>query len=419
MYFIRQITCAHRGRFASACLGILLSSSLASALTLEDALTRAKSVSPGLQALREQISAAEARVWGAASLPDPKLQLTYFGESVETRTGPQESIYSLSQSVPWPEKLGTRESYARSNEDVAKLRYAYGWSQLQRELTQQYVELAYLEKALESTEAHLSLIADTYSIVEAQVQSGASVNGLLRLELEKERVMDERDRLRQRRLETRAALGAILSVESDTFEQVSAFPKLPPTSNGEGLLERMQSENPELRMLRQGIASSDHQLRLSRLDRYPDFTVGLNYIQVGNEGTAPDAGKDPWALTFAVSLPIWEGKNRSAISESLAEKRTVEQQYRERELQLKAELSSMLAKRLDSQKRIQRYEQTLIPLAEQALENSRSAYRSSQVSVLELIDSERALLDLNLNYWRAVANVLQAEAALHALAGNF
>lgn len=419
MYFIRQITCAHRGRFASACLGILLSSSLASALTLEDALTRAESVSPGLQALREQISAAEARVSGAAALPDPKLQLTYFGESVETRTGPQESIYSLSQSVPWPEKLRTRKSYARSHEEVARLRYAYGWSQLQREVTQQYVELAYLEKALESTEAHLSLIADTYSIVEAQVQSGASVNGLLRLEVEKERVMDDQDRLRQERLETRAALGAILSMQSNAFEQASAFPELLLMPDGEALLERMKRDNPELKMLRQGISSVDQKVRLTRLDRYPDFTLGLNYIQVGNEGAAPDAGRDPWALTFAVSLPIWESKNSSAIRESLAEKRTVEQQYRERELQLKAELSSMLAKRLDNQKRIQRYEQTLIPLAEQALENSRSAYQSSQVSVLELIDSERALLDLNLNYWRAVANVLQSEAALHALAGNF
>jgi outer membrane protein TolC len=66
---------------------------------------------------------------------------------------------------------------------------------------------------------------------------------------------------------------------------------------------------------------------------------------------------------------------------------------------------------------MQRYQAQLIPLAEQALANSRSAYESNQLSVLELIDSERALLELNLNFARAVANVAQADAVIEALTG--
>ncbi|MGB0257882.1 MAG: TolC family protein, partial [Coraliomargarita sp.] len=359
-----------------------------------------------------------ARVSGAAALPDPKLQLTYFGESVETRTGPQEAIYSISQTVPWPEKLSTRKAYAVSGADVANLRYAHGLSQLKREVTHHYVELAYLDKAIQSTEANLRLIDDTASIVEAQVQSGASINALLRLEVEKERVGDDLDRIRQQQLEERAALAAILSMELDELERVFAFPKLDLISGKASLVEQLQTSNPELNLLRQGVSSLEQRVKLSRLDRYPDFTVGLNYIQVGNEGTAPDAGTDPWALTFAVNLPIWGGKNNSVIHESMADKRAYEQQYRERALQLKAELSSLMSKRADNERRTQRYEKSLIPLAEQALENSRSAYESNQVSVLELIDSERALLDLNLNYWRAVANVLQADAAIRAVVGD-
>ncbi|MGB0413019.1 MAG: TolC family protein [Coraliomargarita sp.] len=418
MCFKRQFLHARSGIFACACIGILISSATSSALTLQESIIRAESSSPGLQALREQSSAAEARVSGAAALPDPKLQLTYFGESVETRTGPQEAIYSISQTVPWPEKLSTRKAYAVSGADVANLRYAHGLSQLKREVTHHYVELAYLDKAIQSTEANLRLIDDTASIVEAQVQSGASINALLRLEVEKERVGDDLDRIRQQQLEERAALAAILSMELDELERVFAFPKLDLISGKASLVEQLQTSNPELNLLRQGVSSLEQRVKLSRLDRYPDFTVGLNYIQVGNEGTAPDAGTDPWALTFAVNLPIWGGKNNSVIHESMADKRAYEQQYRERALQLKAELSSLMSKRADNERRTQRYEKSLIPLAEQALENSRSAYESNQVSVLELIDSERALLDLNLNYWRAVANVLQADAAIRAVVGD-
>ena len=133
---------------------------------------------------------------------------------------------------------------------------------------------------------------------------------------------------------------------------------------------------------------------------------------------ASDAGEDPWNVTVAVSLPIWEGKNRSAIRSAKAERRATEHRYHNRVLQLKAELSAILSRRADNIRRMQRYEQQLIPLAQQALGNSRSAYESDQLGVLELIDSERALLELNLNYARAVANVAQADASIKALTGR-
>jgi outer membrane protein TolC len=100
-----------------------------------------------------------------------------------------------------------------------------------------------------------------------------------------------------------------------------------------------------------------------------------------------------------------------------ADKRSAEQLYRDRVLQLKADLSATLAAHADSAQRVQRYQVRLIPIAEQALENSRTAYESGQLSILELIDSERALLEMNLNYARAVSKVTQADAALNALTG--
>jgi outer membrane protein TolC len=87
-------------------------------------------------------------------------------------------------------------------------------------------------------------------------------------------------------------------------------------------------------------------------------------------------------------------------------------------LALKAELSATLASFQDSARRMQRYEMTLIPLAEQALDNSRAAYESDQLSALEMIDSERSLLELKLNYWRAAANAHQAVAKINALIGE-
>lgn len=401
-------------------LGFSCSTALAAPLSLEQAMQRAEAANFGLDALREQQLGAYERIAAASALPDPKLQYTYFGESVETRTGPQEAIYSMSQTVPWLAKLDTRKALARSEAEAWSHVHQQGVLTLRRDVATVYAEAAYQQQAVQSTEANLELIDDMRAIVEERVRGGASLNALLRLEVELERTRDQLDLYRQKRYTQRTQLAALLSIEESALGELAEMPAAADAlPSDRSLLARLEVNNPELHALKQHANSATRRADLSRLNRYPDFTFGLNYIQV-DEGSsmASDAGEDPWNVSVAVSLPIWEGKNRSAIRSANAERRATEQRYHHRVLQLKAELSAMLSKRADNVKRMQRYEEQLIPLAEQALENSRSAYESNQLSVLELIDSERALLELNLNYARAAANVAQADASINALTGK-
>ena len=76
------------GGLSSVCLGLLFSIVQAEPLSLEQALQRAEAANFGLDALREQQFGARERIAGAAALPDPKIQYTYFGESVESPLDP-------------------------------------------------------------------------------------------------------------------------------------------------------------------------------------------------------------------------------------------------------------------------------------------------------------------------------------------
>jgi outer membrane protein, heavy metal efflux system len=411
---------ACRGVYLSAIFGLTTSLSLAETLSLEQALQRAEASNPGLDAFRERHLSASERIKLASALPDPKLQVAYFGESVQTRTGPQDAIYSFNQAVPWLEKLGTRKALATSDAEVMSLMYQQARLDLRREVSSTYAETAYLQKAVQSTEANLKLIKDMQAIVEERVRGGASVNALLRLEVELERTRDQLEKLGQARVTQRNRLAALLSMDEASLGGLELVAEQGALVSAPKILQTVLStQSPELLALRQRTASAVDQVKLSRLERYPDFTFGLNYIQVGDNGAmTADAGKDPWSVSVAVNLPIWEGKNRASIRAANAQKRAVEQTYLNRELQIKAALSTAQAALGDSQRRMQRYREKLIPLAQQALENSSSAYESGQLSVLELIDSERALLDLNLNYWRAAANVQHSIATINALTGQ-
>ena len=417
----KYIPYARGGVLPRVLFGLSLSivSASASALSLEQALQRAESANFGLDALYQQQVGARERIAGAAALPDPKIQYTYFGESVETRTGPQEAIYSMSQTIPWLKKLEARKALATSNADTWSYLHQQGLLALRRDVTSVYSEVVYQDQAVESTRANLALIDDMRAIVEERVRGGGALNPLLRLEVEWERTRDQLDRYEQARYAKRTELAALLSIEEPQLGELivsSAVNQALPSLRS--MLVTMEQQNPELLALKQRMGSASQRVDLSRLEQYPDFTVGVNYIQVGDHGPASDAGTDPWSVSMAVSLPIWGSKNSSAILAANADKRSAEQLYRDRVLQLKAELSATRAAHEDSSQRVRRYQERLIPIAEQALENSRSAYESGQLSVLELIDSERALLEMKLNYARAVAKVAQAAAALDALIGQ-
>jgi outer membrane protein TolC len=409
---------AHGGVLLSALLGLILSTAQAAPLSLGQAIQRAESANFGLNALHQQQVGARERIAGAAALPDPKIQYTYFGESVETRTGPQEAIYSMSQTIPWLKKLETRKALAVSNADTWSYLHQQGVLALRRDVTSVYSEVVYQDQAVQSTEANLQLIDDMRTIVEERVRGGGSLNALLRLEVELERTRDQLDRYEQARYAKRTELAALLSIEESELGEMTMDPpvdrELPSLRS---MLATLEMRNPELLALKQRTDSASQRAELSRLDKYPDFTVGVNYIQVGDDSLASDAGTDPWSVSMAVNVPIWGSKKSAAILAANADKRSAEQLYRDRVLQLKAELSATLAARADRSQRVQRYQERLIPIAEQALENSRTAYESGQLSVLELIDSERALLEMHLNYARAMAKVTQADAALNALTG--
>jgi outer membrane protein TolC len=52
------------------------------------------------------------------------------------------------------------------------------------------------------------------------------------------------------------------------------------------------------------------------------------------------------------------------------------------------------------------------------LEVTRAAYRAGTSSLLDLIDSERALLEFEIGYWRACRDHYQSRARLEALIGG-
>ena len=58
--------------------------------------------SPAVEAAYQRWAAVSERLPQVRALPDPRLNFGFFLDEVETRTGPQQARFGVSQSFPWP-----------------------------------------------------------------------------------------------------------------------------------------------------------------------------------------------------------------------------------------------------------------------------------------------------------------------------
>ena len=389
---------------------------------LESYLRRAQIANPGLKAFEQRYEAAMQRIPQASTLPDPMLQVTSFVKSVQTRTGPQENALMLSQKLPWFGKLGSREVAASAEAEA--LWYAYQNQQLglTRMVASSFYEYGYIEQAIRLTQKNKQLLQKLEPIVEEKVRTGGAINALLRLKVEIGKVDDRLQSLSQKRAVQSAILAELLALPASELLPWPQWTAPEPVSpDGSGLAQSIRTNNPELKMLEREIASAAARREIARLEGYPDITLGLNYIQVGRpevNPTTPDAGQDPWGVTVAVNIPIWREKYRAARAEAHASQLANENEYTDRFNALRAELSGSLALLADANRRLELYGKELLGLAGQAVENSRASYEGGQTGILEVIDSERSLLDLQLLYWRAAADAWQQRVIIQTLANQ-
>jgi outer membrane protein TolC len=389
---------------------------------LEDYLARAQAANPQLDAFEKRYEAATQRIQQAAALPDPMLQVTSFVESVQTRNGPQENALMVNQRIPWFGKLDAREK--ATSEEAEALWYAYQGQQLilARMVSKLYYEYGYTQRATQLTRENLDLLAQLEPIVEEKVKAGGDLNALLRLKVEIGKVNDRLQSLQQKRVTQSAQLSELLALPVSTLLPWPEWQKPGLVSpRATSLLESIASNNPQLKMLERKIASAEARIELAKLESRPDFTVGLNYVQIGDLDTpamSSDSGKDAWGVTFGVNIPLWSKKNRAAQAEAASSQQAIQSEYQNRLNALKADLASSLSSLTDANRRLELYGEELLGLAEQAVENSRTIYQGGRTGILEVIDSERSLLELQLLYWRAAADAWQQLVAAQTLANQ-
>lgn len=407
------------------CLSIFFSTgaladSFSTNLTLQAALDYGAENNPQLQAAFHQWKGSEQNIAVQKGLPDPTFTYGYYLESIETRTGPQNQRFGLSQTFPGFGKRSMKKAIATDRAAAAGDRYLSSQLNLNLSIATAYAELYYLKRSTEITEDRIQLIQELEQVARTRYKAGSPMAPILQAQVELGRLEDRLTSLNDLRQPQKAKLNA-------TLNRPATAPLVWPTSipyrtvqrDAESLRRNLIQTSPELSELAHSVELGGHQIELAKRERLPDFTLGVQYIETGNAiGSPPDNGNDPIIGTIGINLPLWFGKNRARIKSAAYLKTAAQLTLENREQTLDADIRHILFKLRDADRKINLYQASLIPKANQLLEVNRKAYEAGQMEFINLIDAERMLLEFQLAHERALADHLIARAKLSQLTGT-
>mgnify|MGYP001950515373 CR=1 FL=1 len=283
-------------------------------------------------------------------------------------------------------------------------------------------EVAYLDAAVRITGENLELLRSFEEVVRARYRVGAGSHPeLIRVQVELGQLEDRLAQLVALRPTYVADLNAALN--RPTAAPVPTLGPLPGrvvSIDGPALSEIARQSNPVLLALDERIEEQRIRGEVARKEGLPDFTVGLDYIVTDEamNSSSSESGDDPIFLSFGIKVPIWRDKYDAGVREAFARRLAVSHERTDEANRVTAAIQRAWFEHADADRRARLFETTLIPKAEESLRASLAGFRSDEASFLDLLDTERTLLEFAVAAERAKADRGQALARLNRLVGE-
>jgi outer membrane protein, heavy metal efflux system len=388
---------------------------------LHKLLQHARANNPGLEAAFEQWKQSLEEVPQATAMPNPRLSFSGYLSEVETRVGPMQARVGLAQPFPWFGKRELRGDVAFEASEAARETLEAVRLELDQRVREAWYEYAYVQQALQISEGNRELLKHWESVARARMETGLGSHAdVIRAQVELGKLEDRVQTLSDYRRPLVAQLNAALDRPADAGLPEPSYPlPEPPALDEELLASGLAASSPVLRALEHRVEAAKHGVDLAAKSFYPDFFIGADYTFIGSAANpgVPGSGDDALALTLGVDLPIWRSSYRAG--ERAAESRTRSARQRQVETlnQLSAELEMALYQVRDASRRVELFQGSLVPKGEESLRALDIAYQGGDEGFLDLIDSQRVLLEFQLQAARAAADRAKALARTERITG--
>jgi outer membrane protein TolC len=362
---------------------------------------------PSLRVLRAQIGVAEALLVEAGLLADPEIGWdgmdALAAQIVEGTTSSIDFVsgFGLSLPLPRPGELDAKEGAARWRVEEARRRVVQVEWLLARDVHVACEDVLEAQRLLEQSQDLLAIAETTRGYFERALGAGAATAIQANLAAgELLAIRAERVRLEAGLRAARQRLHALLGLPPATVLPLVPAPAearrdepLDPEQIALGSL----SARPDLALLLASYQAAEEEVRLEVARQFPQISIGTGI----------------WLVPG-----VFTRFNRPAIATAIARRAALRGEIEAAVHEVRREIHDAHAALQESRLEVAFLETELLPNAEESLRLARAAFSAGEVTVLEILSVQRALVDARTRTTEARAELERRRWRLLAASGT-
>lgn len=386
---------------------------------LNEYLETAAENNPQLKARFSQYLAALEKVPQVGTLPDPQVAFAYFIQPVETREGPQQAKFSVTQMLPWFGLLEARKKQATKNAKAAFQSFEQERIKLFHEVRSTYFDYYVSDRAVQITQEHLSILTSQKEWLISKVETGQlPAADEYRLRMEIGDLENQLANLKEQLWARQVGFNKLLHVEAgESIEIPDTLWNNKLQFSYQQILDSTRAGNPQLQKLQFKQEALQHAQEVAKKEGLPDFSLGIDYTLIA-PGASNLGGKD--AILFpkvGITLPLYRKKYRAMEKEAELNAEATQWTKVSVTNTLESQAAQGWKEYLDAERRVALFKRQ-VELTKQTVPLLETQYAGGETSFEELLRVERKMLNYKLALEQARADKLKAISYLHFLMGH-
>ena len=387
-------------------------------LTLDDAERIALARNPEIAVAARKLAMIETNVAAAGALDDPEAMYREWGVPLSQpwNYNQAQNMFMITQTLPGPGRRSLRTALARSDVSVAKDELAVARLRVEVEVRKAFYNLLEARDELRIHDEHVDIARQAIEAARIRYTVGkVPQQDMLKAQLELTRLGEHMIRFDRDARVAKAQLNTLLGRDAAAPLRIEGDYGLIASLPSEANLEQQSVQvRPDLLEAEAAAAKSRQQQALAKKAYVPDFTVSAGYMLM----PASNNMRNTYMVEGSMTLPWLDHRKHdaeiagaaAAVTEQDAELAAMRTQAFGQIAQARVETDA--AQRLAAL-----YQNALRPQAEATLHAAVIAYENNQSDFLNLLDSQMAVIDIELASLQAAADFQMHLADLESAVG--
>ena len=381
-----------------------------SRISLEIAIETALRENPQLNAIREKVKVARARIDGIALLGNPELKTEFVGGAHA------EQKLELTKAFELGGQRGHRIRLAKTHLEKVDAELAKASQSVTKSVKIAFYELLLVQEKLKLAQEIVEHNEQMRDIAQTRFETGdisVTQANLATIHLQsalREAVMLE-SKLQLAHLSLNGLMGAPL--ETVRVAVGALREKAPPDTLQKLTLDALKTQalahRNDLKSLQLNARLTENELRLAKAANIPDLSVGALAERSVNERAL--------GVKFSIPLPLFN-RNRAEINATKAQQQVDTAEINNAEKQIVREVMAAFLSLSTTQKMLTFYEGDSLKLLNENLKLTRTAYELGETELLEVILMQNEFIKTRFAYLDALAAYHKAMAELEAAVGT-